>query len=387
MRRSGLMGLVSLLTVSLLAAVGPAASGFTVVCSARTKAEVARCDTSGYAAVMHRMHWRMYGGHNCTNYAAYRMVLAGVPTPPVSMGNARNWAANARAAGYLVDQRPAPGAVAQWSRAASHVAYVEEVGPNYLVLSEDSYTSKTYRRYRVESTDRWYPENFIHFRDTGPSVAPQKPNVNSAVTIAAPARISTATRATVSVRVTAGDGNPAVGRLRVRRGGSTVATVSLTPAANGVATVSLPRMKRGKQWISAVFDRSPTQRSATSRTLRVLVTKPARTVASTTTITLPVGAVAPTDRALVHLQVASADGRGVTNAISVYVDGVRVAAPVLAASQRGRVSVILPPLTAGPHRITATYWGTKGVRRSTAAAQTLTVVDPVVAPTTSPPGA
>ena len=39
------------------------------------------------------MYWRMYAGHNCTNYAAYRMVKAGLPNtrPWSGGGNATYW--------------------------------------------------------------------------------------------------------------------------------------------------------------------------------------------------------------------------------------------------------------------------------------------------------
>ena len=98
---------------------------------------------------------------------------AGVPEPRILMGNARDWHTNAKKLGYVVDNKAAVGAIAQWSKAASHVAYVEQVGSGFLVLSEDSYTSKTYRRYRVNTGDSWYPERFIHFKDQKAPVAPR----------------------------------------------------------------------------------------------------------------------------------------------------------------------------------------------------------------------
>jgi len=376
MRRLGLVGLLCLVMVAGLVALTSPAQAFTVICTGKTKAQVAKCDTSGYAQVMDKMHWRMYGGHNCTNYAAYRMMQAGVPEPKILMGNARDWAANARKLGYVVDQRPAQGAIAQWSKAASHVAYVEEVGADYLVLSEDSYTSKTYRRYKVLSTDSWYPERFIHFKDVGASVAPMKPTVNSTVSVAAPAKVSTRIKPTVTVKVAAGDGKPPVGTLRVRRGGVTVATASLPATANGVAKVKIPRMKRGTQWISAVFDGNTVVRAGASRSVKVVVTKPPKVVSSKTTITPPAGQVTATTRAKLQLTVASKDGRAMTNAVSVYVDGKRVASPVLKKSHRGKVTVTLPLLSPGNHRITATYWGCPTVRRSKAAARTIKVVEP-----------
>ena len=37
---------------------------------------------AGYASANHTSYWRMYSGHNCTNYAAFRMIKAGMPLGP-----------------------------------------------------------------------------------------------------------------------------------------------------------------------------------------------------------------------------------------------------------------------------------------------------------------
>ena len=48
---------------------------------------------AGYAQNNRTMYWRMYSGHNCTNYAAYRMVQSGLPNtrPWSGGGNATYW--------------------------------------------------------------------------------------------------------------------------------------------------------------------------------------------------------------------------------------------------------------------------------------------------------
>ena len=48
---------------------------------------------AGYAQANDKMYWRMYSGHNCTNYAAYRMVKSGMPNerPWSGSGNAMYW--------------------------------------------------------------------------------------------------------------------------------------------------------------------------------------------------------------------------------------------------------------------------------------------------------
>ncbi|WP_313408255.1 Ig-like domain repeat protein [Aeromicrobium sp.] len=384
MRRLGLVGLVCLIAMAGLAAVGAPAQAFTVICTAKTKAQVAACDTSGYAAVMHKMHWRMYGGHNCTNYAAYRMQQAGVPEPRILLGNARDWHTNAKKLGYTVNQRPAVGAIGQWSKRSSHVAYVEEVGNGYLILSEDSYTSKVYRRYKVLTGASWYPERFIHFVTPGttaptpapaPAPAPKPAKAAASVSVSSAAKVSTRVAPKVTVRVAASGGVVPQGRLRVRRGGVTVATTQLTVASKGRATVTIPRMKRGKQWISAVFDGSSTVKPGTSRTIKVTVTKPPKVVSSTTTVSVP-ATVAHGTRPTVPVVVRSQDGRAMTNAVSVYVDGKLVAAPKLTIRKKGRVSVRLPALAPGAHTVRATYWGSKGVRRSYSKTTRFAVVEP-----------
>ncbi|MDO9498376.1 MAG: hypothetical protein Q7J48_21900, partial [Nocardioides sp.] len=48
---------------------------------------------AGYRTAANTMWWRMYTGHNCTNYAAYRMVKSGLPNerPWTGGGNASEW--------------------------------------------------------------------------------------------------------------------------------------------------------------------------------------------------------------------------------------------------------------------------------------------------------
>ncbi len=388
MRRLGLVGLVCLFVMAGLTATTTSAQAFTVICTGKTKSEVATCDLSGYADVMHQMHWRMYAGHNCTNYAAWRMKKAGVPEPKILMGNARDWHTNAKKLGYLVDNRPAVGSIAQWSKAASHVAYVEQVGSGFLILSEDSYTSKTYRRYKVLTGASWYPERFIHFKDVAapppaesdPTPAPTTPApapaVTSKVTVSGPAKVTTSAKPKVTVKVAAAKGVVPQGTVRVRRGGVTVKTVTLKAGHRGSVAVTLPKMKRGKQWISAVFDGSAQVRKATSPTIKVVVTKPAKVVSARTAIVLPAKQFTVGTRPTATVTVTPTDGRTTTNAVSVYVDGKRIASPKLTKAKKGKVTVRLPALAPGRHTIRATYWGSKTVRRSKARAQAFAVVEP-----------
>ncbi|MGH3456811.1 CHAP domain-containing protein [Aeromicrobium sp.] len=165
-RRIGsLLGAV--LAAATLVAVAPtAAVGATVLCSGVSTRDVAKCD-SGWAANMHFMHWRMYSGHNCTNYVAYRLKRDGVPMPSYRLGNADTWAPNAKRNGVRVDSTPTVGAVGAWP-GRRHIVYVDQVGSNYLIISEDNwpgyYPKGMYRKLKVFKGERGYPTQFIHFK-------------------------------------------------------------------------------------------------------------------------------------------------------------------------------------------------------------------------------
>ncbi|MGV8885885.1 MAG: CHAP domain-containing protein [Microbacteriaceae bacterium] len=125
----------------------------------------------GYSSVSSTMFWRMYGGHNCTNYAAFMMVKAG-------MSNVRPWTnATGNASGWGVgyakktNQTPTVGSIAWWTKNTGHVAYVEAVlSPTEIIVSEDSWGGDFYWRVIRKSGTGW-PNGFVHFKDAGGSGA------------------------------------------------------------------------------------------------------------------------------------------------------------------------------------------------------------------------
>lgn len=142
----------------------------TYLCTGYAGCKQAGYPNHGYRAHNGRMYWNMYSGHNCTNYAAYRMVQAGLPNkrPWGSGGNATHW-------GYKKDRitnhRPFVGAVAWWKAYApgagsvGHVAYVEKVISRHkIVISEDSWSGDFHWR-RIAKSDGSWPTGFIHFKD------------------------------------------------------------------------------------------------------------------------------------------------------------------------------------------------------------------------------
>jgi surface antigen len=139
----------------------------------------------GYSANYTKMWWRMYAGHNCTNYVAYRMVSRGMSAtrPWSGSGDARNWGV---VFASKTNQTPMVGSVAWWS--TNHVAYVEQVvDANTIVISEDHYGGQFDWRRIVRAGGGW-PTGFIHLNDealtaTAPPVVSGAPKVDSPLTV------------------------------------------------------------------------------------------------------------------------------------------------------------------------------------------------------------
>ncbi|MEQ6901269.1 CHAP domain-containing protein [Nocardioides sp. YIM 152588] len=184
--------LVAILLAGLLVAAGGPEStvrtvpvaGSTYLCSGYSGCRSAGYSDAGYGAVNNKMYWLMYSGHNCTNYAAYRMIQAGMSSsrPWSGSGMAYNWG---HAMSKITDKTPAVGAIAWWDRysngigSSGHVAYVEQVvSATEIVISEDSWNGTFHWRRITKDSGRW-PSGFIHFKDaeqaltntTAPAVA------------------------------------------------------------------------------------------------------------------------------------------------------------------------------------------------------------------------
>jgi surface antigen len=124
----------------------------------------------GYAAVSDTMFWRMYAGHNCTNYAAYRMVHSGLPNvrPWSGPGNAEYWGTSVP---DLTDSVPRVGAIAWWranagpAGSSGHVAYIQRVvSATEIVVSQDSWGGD-FSWAKITDSDGYWPSGFIHFND------------------------------------------------------------------------------------------------------------------------------------------------------------------------------------------------------------------------------
>ncbi|MDX6302690.1 MAG: hypothetical protein QOF53_3904, partial [Nocardioidaceae bacterium] len=167
-RRSLALLLVSTLAVTVSAT--RASATVTVMCTGYAGCARVSLSSAGYSGAGATMWWRMYAGHNCTNYVAYRMVRSGLP-------NARPWSGNGNATNWGVAMKdrtnkvPAVGAVAWWRANArpagsvGHVAYVERVvSADEIVVSQDSWGGD-FSWARIRRAGGSWPSGFIHLND------------------------------------------------------------------------------------------------------------------------------------------------------------------------------------------------------------------------------
>ena len=112
----------------------------------------------GYARVF---SGNRYALGTCTWYAYERRAAIGRPVGSL-WGNATNWAASARAAGFTVNGTPAPGAVFQYGGGYGHVGVVDSVDGEYLYVTDMNYAGYnvvTSRKIPLSSTGHY---SYIH---------------------------------------------------------------------------------------------------------------------------------------------------------------------------------------------------------------------------------
>jgi len=200
--RSGLRATLAVAVTLVLAGsialsgAAPASAASAVLCKGYTACENYGMSNHGYASTSGKSYWRMYGGHNCTNYAAYLMVKAG-------MANTRPWTtATGNAAGWGVGMKkktnttPGIGSIAWWTGGAGHVAYVEAViSPTVIIVSEDNWGGDFYWRIIDKASGGW-PKGFIHLKDRKTSTVPAlraKPYATTVYTDASKSKLATTT--------------------------------------------------------------------------------------------------------------------------------------------------------------------------------------------------
>ncbi len=172
--RAQFAGFVTLLVAVAASSTGPlvapAAADSSTLCRGYAACATLGMSASGYAQNSSTMYWRMYSGHNCTNYAAYRMVRSGLPNvrPWSGGGNATYWGTSMS---QITDSTPRVGAVAWWKAgvwpagSAGHVAYVEQVvSATEIIVSQDSWGGD-FSWARITKSGRGWPSGFVHFND------------------------------------------------------------------------------------------------------------------------------------------------------------------------------------------------------------------------------
>jgi surface antigen len=184
-RRLSLPAVLLALVVALagLVAAPAADASSTLLCKGFTACKTAGYSNFSYDANYRKMWWRMYAGHNCTNYVAYRMIRNGMSStrPWSGSGDARNWG---KVFASKTNQTPMVGSVAWWS--TNHVAYVQRViDANTIVISEDHWGGDFDWRKIVRSGGGW-PTGFIHLTDetvtpTAPPAVTGTPRVDAAL--------------------------------------------------------------------------------------------------------------------------------------------------------------------------------------------------------------
>ncbi|WP_158296613.1 CHAP domain-containing protein [Nocardioides albidus] len=219
-------------------------AGTTYLCSGYASCVQAGYSDAGYGAANGSMYWRMYSGHNCTNYAAYRMIKAGMPNvrPWTGEGNASHWGIFMAS---ITDQTPNVGAIAWWGKysngagSSGHVAYVEKVvSADEIIISEDAWGGTFHWRSVTRASGRW-PTGFIHFVDRAPApppVTPPPPPTAGVFTQTADPTVNAPLVVNTTVTATAGGWSPAPAENRwrwfadgVRIGDNTSASLPLTP--------------------------------------------------------------------------------------------------------------------------------------------------------------
>jgi surface antigen len=184
----------------------PAEASITTLCSGYTSCAAKGMGSDGYSATSHTSYWRMYSGHNCTNYAAYRMVKAGLANtrPWTGGGNATNWGVKES---RITNGVPRVGAVAWWKAgvkpagSAGHVAYVEKVvSATEVVVSMDSWNGDFSWATITKASGDW-PSGFVHFRDV-PLRATASPRVSGFAKVGSALKASAPTWSPAATAVT-----------------------------------------------------------------------------------------------------------------------------------------------------------------------------------------
>lgn len=166
--RSGLGVLIA--SLALLVPSPGAVGAATVHCVGYGACSAHGYSDAGYGSANARSYWNMVTGHNCTNYAAYRVIQAGGPgsRPWSGSGDAHRWGHELPG---ITDQTPGVQSIAWWDSNQGgwgengHVAYVEQVvSADTIRVSEDIFDGD-FRWRTISRGEAAWPTGFIHLAD------------------------------------------------------------------------------------------------------------------------------------------------------------------------------------------------------------------------------
>lgn len=176
--RKLLLGVVALATLVMSWSAASTAHAFpwlSKLCLGFAGCNAKGLGNAGYQNVYKTSHWGMTAGHNCTNYAAYRLIARGIDASYLrGQGMAYQWGSVAHDVHHVpMDGNPRVGDIAWFSSTSGvgtsgHVAYVESVNlaAGTVRVSEDNAYGGDFdwRDYVISSVS-----GFIHFDGGGGS--------------------------------------------------------------------------------------------------------------------------------------------------------------------------------------------------------------------------
>ena len=356
---------------ALFVAAPPAQATSSLLCQGFSGCRTAGYRNFGYSANYHEMWWRMYSGHNCTNYVAYRMVRSGLSStrPWSGSGDARNWGV---VFASKTNQTPMVGSVAWWS--SNHVAYVQQIiDANTIIISEDHYGGDFDWRRIVRSGGGW-PTGFIHLNDESLK-ATAVPSITGTPKVDVPLTASAGrwnlTGATYTYQwlangvaiagATRSSYTPTAKQLATKlsvmvaaskagyRGGSTVSAISVPVAPGTMTAVSTPVIS-GIAKVGAVLTLSGGSWTPAASTTSISWLADGVAIPGATGPTLKLGA-AQLDRKITAV---------VTGRRAGYTDGVLRSAPTAPVGPE-KLSMTKEPRLAGPPHLGEAVEVTPGV--------------------------
>lgn len=198
MRRVPALLATSALASMLLAAPTTATAAtpdVTQLCTGFADCRAKSYSSSGYEPVFTSRFWDQNGGHNCTNYVAYRLTHGRKTARPPGTGTASTWRDAAKTAGATIISvtdraKVRKGDVAWWPTGSfgsdsGHVAVVEKVASSgTLVTVSDDNAGGDFGWRVFQHTgrkDTTYPKAFIRFKTSDGSPLGRLTSVTSPV--------------------------------------------------------------------------------------------------------------------------------------------------------------------------------------------------------------